>query len=44
MKFCAKHDAELEAIAKSEKIPALFKFWIDAQGGPKQAAKRMMEE
>lgn len=43
MKFCAEHDAEFERIAKSENIPALLRFWIDAQGGAKRAANRMME-
>jgi hypothetical protein len=43
MKFCAEHDAEFAIIARQEPFSptALLKFWIEAQGGAKQAAKRV---
>lgn len=44
MKFCAEHDAQFAEIAKREPFDpaALLKFWINAQGGPKKAAERMI--
>lgn len=48
MKFCAEHDAQLTAIAQEiaagGNVGKLFKFWIDAQGGPQRAAERMMKD
>lgn len=43
MKFCVKHDAEFECVIKKENALALLKFWIEAQGGAEQAAKRMID-
>jgi hypothetical protein len=45
LKFCVKHDAEvtaiMQAIADGGSVGPLFKFWIDAQGGPERAAQRL---
>ena len=43
-RLCVKHGAELDALVVEVNAKKILGFWVKAQGGPKRAARRLMDE